>query len=1281
MKSSRSPFKKLSHSREASTGERPSSSSHKRSISGSSATNGHHTRNISGSAPPISGVNVSHKRTTSNSSRSSQNSNFLAEQYERDRKAIISSCFSTHDPRLSEAPNSYITHVRIIEDSKSPSSRPPPNSSLENKKKRILIMSAKPNNPSAIQLQKGRENQDGSFQIGRTWDLRDLTRVERDTEINEGFVLTLGKRYYWETNSAKERTVFIKSLINAYMQAFDGHVPELINWDLSTFYLDERSYQRAVITRTPSSSRNKANKSTASGASVREDRSVENVAVHPQAVPPERADRSSQHQQPSVTARSVPNMALNKIPYSNSPTIIEANKRFEPQRSRNGRSSPERNEKEPELIISTESRTTSMPQNSSKVLSQSEPKTPVWQRDESPAIEGSLSKEVYNTEEPISLSESRSDHLLEELNEMLSPSGKAPSETVPSEIADPNLVQEFKSVETITRSAKVESLSEGEEYEPTAFEEKSIDLNETLSINESVDAGEADDTNDLSFERGDEIRYSQVLDGGSAHIYHEVSTIQEETVGVNIEEHHLTSLETTKDLEEREEAASKTIRNINDEEVLEILTEINWDVNDDAESLLKRLDAKMAETEYKFNNTLLSLEKLGPTLMPYEQNVDRECDRMNPILSLFLMEMGNVAGDIEYVESQNNGLQVESANKKMLWNTLSELLDTVSLDETNLNELLNYPITEKYLERMEQQLSSLYMALKAINGEREEGHYNLGEMKALKQRRKAYEKVTKVFIEKLVVEMTGKFANSSKDGISEDQLSSFLTRLLKFSSLTLFCKEISPDSYYRLIEGWNAHIAGVYSAMCDSILQELTTLKSIAMNRTDSNDEQLGLNALLLQWKHPKGVKSTHSEPLASEKLLHSLRECMQSIGRWCVFYQNFVDSFFHISSRLDFEQFVKKFKDPDSRMIPLNEYKGMQSDRDSASVEMQIVSKIFQPIVNHVASHFTSLLKFDRSIAPALMISLEQEVRLLESTNAEFLMTAVSRVLSQVKQVWLDYVEEQIVYLERLTINVSSRCLLPSVMGLPLFIKNSQDLIKETEEEIHITDDSTYEAIRMYDNACSKMSNAVTKLLARKDDVNKLIDSADIPSSDSANIDRTITLLMNCHWLLELLTLLNTKAVFDSSLQEAKRIFDVEKETYSSYLLRVAMPKLTLFVHGASNLIDNKAPGGNVDPSKWAAYSKQNLENILIGYTSTEIDILVKRLHTHMLAHFANEPDETVKEVLCDKLWSCIQGQTVSLYLKLYMLIEKHYKGSYVKFTKNDVITAFERYKKHNFV
>ncbi|CCH63185.1 hypothetical protein TBLA_0J01890 [Henningerozyma blattae CBS 6284] len=174
-------------------------------------------------------------------------SNFLANQYDRDRRNIILSCFSKPNSKTFEAPNKYITHVRITEDPNYPNIRPPHDLGVEYRKNRIIIISTKPYDKKIVEVHKAKEIQSGVFRIGRTWKLAELTSIEKDVDSENRFICRLSKNYHWQTNSSRERTIFVKSLVNIYMQAFDGHVPELINWDLSTFYLDERTYQKALI--------------------------------------------------------------------------------------------------------------------------------------------------------------------------------------------------------------------------------------------------------------------------------------------------------------------------------------------------------------------------------------------------------------------------------------------------------------------------------------------------------------------------------------------------------------------------------------------------------------------------------------------------------------------------------------------------------------------------------------------------------------------------------------------------------------------------------------------------------------------------------------------------------------------------------------------------------------------------------------------------------------------------------------------------------------------------
>ncbi|ODV96087.1 hypothetical protein PACTADRAFT_49500, partial [Pachysolen tannophilus NRRL Y-2460] len=218
----------------------------------------------SGFVPPLpssSSLNNSNNNNNSNSpgAHRRMSSMELAKQYDVDRKNIIKSCFSKvdHDGALHE---SYITHVRIIEDAHYPSSRPPVSSSPSNKKQRILMIAVKKS--GRVRLHKGREGKDGAVQIGRTWDLDELTKMEKDEQVPTGFMMHLGKQYYWETNDPKEVVVFNRSIVDTYMKYTHGKCPELVNWDPRVLGISSAIAETSSKRSVPGSSVNKVHTNT-----------------------------------------------------------------------------------------------------------------------------------------------------------------------------------------------------------------------------------------------------------------------------------------------------------------------------------------------------------------------------------------------------------------------------------------------------------------------------------------------------------------------------------------------------------------------------------------------------------------------------------------------------------------------------------------------------------------------------------------------------------------------------------------------------------------------------------------------------------------------------------------------------------------------------------------------------------------------------------------------------------------------------------------------------------
>jgi exocyst complex component 1 len=166
-----------------------------------------------------------------------------AQKFEDEKRRIIESCFSKKDTDGSQV-ESYITHIQVTEDALYPSAPAPPDSGAENKKPRVIIVAVRKS--GRVRVHKARENNSGSFSIGKTWNLDDLGPIqswtgvapatEEEQQLKQwasdiGFVVTLGKPYYWQASTSREREFFIGSLIKIYRKYTGGKLPEMIGFD------------------------------------------------------------------------------------------------------------------------------------------------------------------------------------------------------------------------------------------------------------------------------------------------------------------------------------------------------------------------------------------------------------------------------------------------------------------------------------------------------------------------------------------------------------------------------------------------------------------------------------------------------------------------------------------------------------------------------------------------------------------------------------------------------------------------------------------------------------------------------------------------------------------------------------------------------------------------------------------------------------------------------------------------------------------------------------------
>ncbi|PFH62026.1 hypothetical protein XA68_15462 [Ophiocordyceps unilateralis] len=163
-----------------------------------------------------------------------------AERFEDEKRRIIESCFNKREPDGSLI-ETYITHIRITEYSQHPSTPPPPEARTpDSEKPRIIIVAVR--RSGRVRMHKSKENSSGTFSIGKTWNLDDLSQIEsytgpqvglsyREWAGDTGFVVTLGKPYFWQAQTDKEKKFFIASLVKIFGKYTGGKVPELTGFD------------------------------------------------------------------------------------------------------------------------------------------------------------------------------------------------------------------------------------------------------------------------------------------------------------------------------------------------------------------------------------------------------------------------------------------------------------------------------------------------------------------------------------------------------------------------------------------------------------------------------------------------------------------------------------------------------------------------------------------------------------------------------------------------------------------------------------------------------------------------------------------------------------------------------------------------------------------------------------------------------------------------------------------------------------------------------------------
>jgi exocyst complex component 1 len=157
----------------------------------------------------------------------------------------------------------------------------------------------------------------------------------------------------------------------------------------------------------------------------------------------------------------------------------------------------------------------------------------------------------------------------------------------------------------------------------------------------------------------------------------------------------------------------------------------------------------------------------GPHMVEFMSRIDdgiRECEELDEMLTLYLVELQSLAEDVNLIESDNRGLHIRTANERALEKELSDLLSSVSISPREF-EAIKQENLEKIdgIERVQQGLLKLYRALKSTSGlvdQDDEGPK--GSMQIVREMRRMTRQESDKFIDRLKEFVKVKFQVNSR---------------------------------------------------------------------------------------------------------------------------------------------------------------------------------------------------------------------------------------------------------------------------------------------------------------------------------------------------------------------------------------------------------------------------------------------------------------------------------------------------------------------------------------
>ncbi|KAL6717652.1 hypothetical protein ACLMJK_005567 [Lecanora helva] len=705
-----------------------------------------------------------------------------------------------------------------------------------------------------------------------------------------------------------------------------------------------------------------------------------------------------------------------------------------------------------------------------------------------------------------------------------------------------------------------------------------------------------------------------------------------------------------------------------------------------------------------------------------------ECEELDCLLTLYNVELGTLSEDVAYIEAQSQGLQVQTANQKLLQTELRNLLDTISITSSQLQILRDASLTKgRGIQDVESTLVQLYTAMLTIDPKLRHndarpltadqaslhrssstghGGSELSSMNAVREKRESYRCESVDFILRLKQYLSIKFRETeaktldalerkrnNKGSGNATKLDHNLRDIPKkdlwsFSPLMLFTREIDPTEWDELLRLYESCAKRPYQ---DEFRDNAFAWKRITRKPTTDDSEVLfttqereaeGLVGRKLTVKRSKTVRADGTSRISSGDkpndgkvtAYEAFAGALSEMARLTFVEQNFIVELFHASS-LDTQDFFDAVAtDPDQRNgRDLIVKKPFDPDRTMAKKVLSVMEEIYSFWPSDLQNLVEWATKQDPLNSIGVLFALESQMSEVEETNQEFLIQAVTKVHDRVSSQLARFFEEQIRGIEDTKVKIKKR------KGVISFMKTFPNFSMVVENMLPPTRSLDHLPIRGVINDAYQQINKTMfeslKFIARESPT--ATQAQTIPSGDPEDkeaLNYHILLIENMNHYVEEVAIRNNPVLEDWNFR-ARAEMNEHMELYLAAVIRRPLGKLLDFLESTESALRNN-PGSPASVATRASHSRSTFKKILSNYDAKEIKRGIETLKKRVEKHFG-EGDDTpgLSRELILKVYKECEARYLDVGERVNKIVTEVYEGSLeVEWKREDVVSAFKK-------